>query len=73
MKKALKDSGMSWTQAKFDSVTEFLSAGLRISSFPTTFLISPDGKIISMSRHKRKEVDLRRQDLLESLDEVLPK
>jgi thiol-disulfide isomerase/thioredoxin len=73
MKKALKDNGMIWTQAKFESVVEFLSTGLRINSFPTTFLISPEGKIISMGRAERKEPDLRGADLLDSLDEVLSK
>jgi peroxiredoxin len=72
MKKSLKEHSMIWTQAKFESVVEFLRVGLRISSFPTTFLISPEGKILSMSRHERKEPDLRGADLLESLDEVLP-
>jgi peroxiredoxin len=73
MKKALKDSGMIWTQAKFESVVDFLRVGLRINSFPTTFLISPEGKILSMSRHERKEPDLRGADLLDSLEEVLSK
>lgn len=73
MKKSLRDNGMIWTQAKFDSVVEFLRVGLRITSFPTTFLISPEGKILSMSRHERKEPDLRGEDLLDSLDEILPK
>jgi thiol-disulfide isomerase/thioredoxin len=72
MKKALKENGMIWTQARFDSVVDFLRLNLRISSFPTTFLIAPDGKILSMSRHERKEPDLRGADLLESLDEILP-
>ncbi|HUR98693.1 MAG TPA: TlpA disulfide reductase family protein [Pyrinomonadaceae bacterium] len=72
MKKALKDNGMIWTQAKFESVVDFLRGGLRVSSFPTTFLISPEGKILSMSRQERKEPDLRGADLLESLDEILP-
>ncbi len=72
MKKALRDNGMIWTQAKFDSVVDFLRVGLRISSFPTTFLISPDGKILSMGRRERKEPDLRGADLLDSLDEILP-
>ena len=73
MKKSLRDNGMIWTQAKFDSVMEFLKVGLRVNSFPTTFLIAPDGKILSMSRHERKEPDLRGADLLDSLDEVLPR
>jgi len=73
MKRSLKDNGMIWTQAKFESVVDFLRLGLRVSSFPTTFLIAPDGKILSMSRNERKEPDLRGADLLDSLDEVLPK
>lgn len=72
MKKALNDNGMKWTNAKFDSVAEFLRVNLRINSFPTTFLISPEGKILSMSRQERDEPDLRGQDLLESLEKVLP-
>lgn len=72
MRKGLRDSGMTWTNAKFDSVVDFLRVNLRITSFPTTFLISPEGKILSMSRQERDEPDLRGKDLLESLDEVLP-
>jgi len=72
MKKALNENGMIWTNAKLDSVTEFLNVNLRITSYPTTFLISPEGKVISMSRQERDEPDLRGEDLLESLDEVLP-
>lgn len=72
MKKALKDNGMIWTQARFDSVVDFLKTNLRITSFPSTFLISPEGKILSMSRPERKEPSLRGESLLESLDEELP-
>lgn len=73
MKKALEQNGMKWTQARFDSVVPFLKDGLRVSSFPTTFLISPEGKILSMSRQERGEPDLRGKDLLDTLDEILPK
>jgi len=73
MKKALKDNGMIWTNAQLESVVDFLRLGLRVNSFPTTFLISPEGKIISMSRHDRDELDLRGADLLKSLDKTLPK
>lgn len=47
-------------------------SGLRVNSFPTTLLISPGEKILSMGRQGRKEPDLRGQDLLETLDEILP-
>ncbi|MFL6375255.1 MAG: TlpA family protein disulfide reductase [Pyrinomonadaceae bacterium] len=72
MKKALGDNGMTWTQAQFTSVSEFLRSGLRVSSFPTTFLVSPDGKILSIGRTDKDEPDLRGKDLLESLDKILP-
>ncbi len=71
IRKELDKNGMNWTQAEFSSITDLLKK-LRVSSFPTTFLISPEGKILSMSRSDRKELDLRGKDLLETLDEVLP-
>lgn len=73
MRKALNDSGMNWTHGQFSSVVDFLRTGLRVHSFPTTFLISPEGKILSMGRAGRDEPDLRGADLLKSLDEILPK
>ena len=48
MKKGLNDNQMTWTQGQYQSVVDFLRSGLRVNSFPTTFLISPDGKILSM-------------------------
>ncbi len=72
VKKNLEDNGMKWTQAKLESVFDFLNVQLRIESFPTTFLISPEGKILSMSRDERGEPDLRGKDLLTTLDEILP-
>ena len=73
MKKSLTEHQMTWTQAQYDSVKEFMSTGLRISSWPTTFLISPDGKILSMGRSDRDEPGLRGKDLLKTLEEILPK
>ena len=73
MNDGLKKNDMAWTHAQFSSVADFLNSQLRISSFPTTFLISPEGTILSMSRTGRDEPDLRGQDLLESLDKILPK
>ncbi|MCU0238317.1 MAG: TlpA family protein disulfide reductase [Pyrinomonadaceae bacterium] len=68
---ALNKNGMTWTQAEFTSIVDFIKK-LRISTFPSTILISPEGKILSMSRSEKKELDLRGKDLLETLDEVLP-
>jgi hypothetical protein len=44
--------------------------GLRIFLYPTTFLVGPDGKVISLN--EKNEPDLRGRDLLKSLDDLLP-
>lgn len=73
IKKSLEQNQMTWTQARLDSFKDLRDYQLRIESFPTTFLISPDGKILSMSRYERGEPDLRGKDLLVTLDKILPK
>ena len=72
VKRTLEANNMMWTSAKFESVFDFLNKQLRVESFPTTFLITPEGKILSMSRSERGEPDLRGKDLLDTLDEILP-
>lgn len=72
IRKTLDENGLVWTQARLDSFVQLASEQLRIQSFPTTFLIAPDGKILSMSRQERGEPDLRGKDLLTTLDEILP-
>jgi peroxiredoxin len=67
----LKKNGLSWPQATNDSI-EQLEARYRIHSFPTTLLIDPDGKIVSLGQTKKKQSGLRGQQLLTSLDEILP-
>jgi hypothetical protein len=44
----------------------------RIHLFPTTLLIGPDGKIVSLGQTKHKQPALRGAELLKSLDELLP-
>lgn len=72
MRKGMKDAGMTWTNAQFESVIKFLRETLRVNSFPTTFLIDPQGKVLSIGRTERDELDLRGKDLLESLETTLP-
>lgn len=72
VKKTLEENDMRWTQARVESVLDLINKQIRVETFPTTFLIAPDGKILSMSRHTRGELDLRGKDLLKSLDETLP-
>ncbi len=71
IKPILKKNGLTWTQATNDSI-EQLQTRYRIHSFPTTLLIDPDAKIISLGQTRRKQPDLRGQDLLKSLDRILP-
>lgn len=73
MRKTFADNQMTWTHAQFSSVSDFLNSNLRVEAFPTTFLIAPDGKILSMGRADRDEPDLRGADLLTTLDKILPK
>ncbi|HQU85797.1 MAG TPA: TlpA disulfide reductase family protein [Pyrinomonadaceae bacterium] len=73
VKENLQSNQMLWTNAQLESIFDLINKNLRIESFPTTFLIDPEGKILSMSRSSRDELDLRGQDLLKTLDKVLPK
>ena len=70
VKEVLERNGMTWTQAKRDSIREIIR-NLRIHSYPTTLLVGPDGKIISLNNTKKGEPELRGKDLLKSLDELL--
>jgi len=71
IKPFLRKNGMGWPQATNDSI-EQLQVRYRIHSFPTTLLIDPDAKIISLGQTKKKQPGLRGQDLLKSLDRLLP-
>jgi thiol-disulfide isomerase/thioredoxin len=67
----LRKNGLVWPQATNDSI-EKLQTRYRIHSFPTTLLIGPDAKIVSLGQTKKKQPGLRGRDLLKSLDELLP-
>jgi thiol-disulfide isomerase/thioredoxin len=73
IKQALEKGEINWTQARLESIFDLINVNLRIESFPSTFLVAPDGKILSMSRTARDEADLRGADLLDTLDKILPK
>lgn len=67
----LKKNGLSWPQARMDSI-EQIQTRYRIHSFPTSLLLGPDGKIVSLGQTHKKQPGLRGRDLLTSLDEILP-
>lgn len=67
----LKKNGLTWPQATNYSIDK-LQTRYRIHSFPTTLLIDPEAKIVSLGQTKKKQPSLRGRDLLKSLDELLP-
>ena len=67
----LKRNGLTWPQATMASI-EPIQKRYRIHYFPTTLLIGPDGKIVSLGQTRRKQPGLRGQELIRSLDELLP-
>jgi len=67
----LKKNGLIWPQARMDSI-EQIQTRYRIHSFPTSLLLGPDGKIVSLGQTHKKQPGLRGRDLLTSLDEILP-
>jgi thiol-disulfide isomerase/thioredoxin len=67
----LQKNGMTWTQAELPSIINLIKS-YRVSSFPTTMLIGPDGKIISLNQTDKGQLDLRGKDLLKTLDDLLP-
>lgn len=71
IKSVLRKNGLLWTQATNESIDK-LQNRYRIHSFPTTLLIDPDAKIISLGQTKKKQPGLRGQELLKALDELLP-
>lgn len=69
IKGQLEKQGLTWTQATRESIRDVLK-NFRIHTFPSTLLVGPDGKIISLSQ--KDQPSLRGADLLKSLDRLLP-
>jgi peroxiredoxin len=71
IKSILRKNGMPWPQATNESI-EQLQVRYRIHSFPTTLLIDPEAKIVSLGQTSKKQPGLRGNELLKSLDRLLP-
>ena len=67
----LKRNGLTWPQATMNSI-EKVQTRYRIHYFPTTLLLGPDGKVVSLGQTRKKQASLRGRDLIKSLDEILP-
>lgn len=69
VKAQFEKQGLTWTQATRESIRDILK-NFRIHAFPSTLLIDPEGKIVSLSQ--KNQPSLRGADLLKSLDRLLP-
>lgn len=72
VKNWLEKNGLDWTQATRESIREVIRS-FRIHSYPSTMLLDHNGKIISLNQTKKGQPDLRGNDLLKSLDKLLPR
>jgi hypothetical protein len=54
-----------------DSIREIIR-NYRVHTYPTTLLIDPEGKIISLNQTRKDQPSLRGKDLLKSLDRLAP-
>lgn len=72
IKPFLEKNGLTWPQATLDSIKS-TEMRYRIHLFPTTLLLGPDGKVISLNQQKKEQPQLRGEDLIKSLDKLLPR
>lgn len=72
VKRWLEGNGLNWTQATRESIREVIR-NFRIHSYPTTMLLGPDGTVLSLNQTKKDQPGLRGNDLLKSLDKILPR
>lgn len=71
IKTQLERNGITWPQARRETIIATIR-NLRIHSYPTTVLVGPDGKILSLNNRRKDQPQLRGKELLKSLDELLP-
>lgn len=71
IKGQLEKQGLGWTQATRESILGVIKS-YRIHTYPSTLLLDPEGKVISLSQTRKGQPDLRGRDLLKSLDQLLP-
>ena len=71
IKGQLEKQGLTWTQAKRESILDVIK-NYRIHLYPSTLLLGPDGKVISLNQTRKGQPELRGRGLLKSLDQLLP-
>jgi thiol-disulfide isomerase/thioredoxin len=69
VKSWLEKNKLDWTQATRESIMPLMRA-LRIHYYPTTLLLDPEGKVVSLDERKKGQLELRGKELLESLQSI---
>jgi thiol-disulfide isomerase/thioredoxin len=64
----IAENKMGWTQARKDSIVTLTEDLYRIQEYPSTVLLGPDGKVITLDQDQ-----LQGEHLIETLNRVLPK
>ena len=65
----LEKNNLSWTQATRESILPVMRS-LRIIYYPTTLLLDPEGKVVSLNLTRKGQLSLRGEELLKSLQKV---
>jgi hypothetical protein len=57
----MAQKGVTWTQARKDSIRELTEVRYRIYEYPSTLLLGPDGKVIVIEQEKLQGEELQRR------------
>ena len=68
VKDYLNKTGMTWTQARKDSILTLTQDTYRIQEYPSSILLGPDGKVLVLD-----QTQLQGESLFDTLERILPK
>lgn len=68
VKTVLQKNGITWPQARFDSIKELVNNVYRIQEYPSAILVGPDSKVLVLDQSMLTGIEL-----LRTLDRILPK
>ena len=68
VKTVLQKNGITWTQARFDSIKDLINRAYRIQEYPSAVLLGPDGKVLVLDQSLISD-----EALLKTLDRTLPR
>ena len=68
VKAFVEKEGVTWTQARTESIKVWYDRRFQIVAWPTMILLDPNGKILSVDRTSKGELGLRGEKLAATLD-----